>query len=307
MKAKIVVVGSLNMDLVVGAPHIPRPGETLLGSDFDTVPGGKGANQAVAAARLGAQVHMVGCVGDDAYGETQRQGLEAEGINTSTIQTAAGAHTGVALITVADSGENTIVVSSGANWELNADDIAAAEAVIAAADMVLLQLEVPPAVVEAAAATAHAHNVPVLLNPAPARELPAALLRQITYLIPNESEAALLSGQDVDNLGGVDEAAHALRRQGPEAVVVTLGARGAYLSTAEETEHLAAFPVDVRDTTAAGDAFVAAFAVAVASGRRLPEAVRFANVAGALAATRPGAQPSLPTLNDVLNYLSQPS
>ena len=304
MGAKIVVVGSLNMDLIGRVPHIPAPGETVLGSHFNTAAGGKGANQAVAAARLGAQVTMVGCVGGDDYGRQLLAGLQADGVDTQFVRVDAGAHSGVALITVDDAGENSIVVISGANWQLTQADVAAAEAVIAAADMLVLQLESSLEVVVYAAEMAARHAVPVLLNPAPARPLPARLLANIAYLIPNESEAALLADCAVDDMAGVETAVHRLREQGVAHVILTMGSRGAYLHSGDESHMVPAFPVQPVDTTAAGDAFVAGVAVAVAEGRPLTEAARFAAAAGALAATQHGAQPSLPTRTAVQQLLN---
>jgi len=295
----MAVVGSLNMDLIVSASRIPAPGETIIGHGFHTAAGGKGANQAVAAARLGAQVSMVGRVGDDAYGQAQLSNLAADGVDTTFVKVDPETHTGVALITVDDAGENSIVVSSGANWQMSAADVDDAEVAIAGADMLLLQLETRSEVVARAVELAARHGVPVVLNPAPARPLPPELLAQVTYLIPNEGETALLSGQPVTGLDSAGAAARTLRQMGIGTVVLTLGGQGAFLFAEGQKEHVPAFPVEVVDTTAAGDAFVAGFAVAVASGQPLGEAVRFAAAAGALATTKLGAQPSLPTLEEV--------
>ena len=299
MSANIVVVGSLNMDLIGRAPIIPAPGETVLGSHFSTAAGGKGANQAVAAARLGAQVTMVGCVGDDDYSRRLLAGLQADGVDTQFVRVDTDAHTGVAIITVDDAGENSIVVISGANWQLTQTDVSVAEAAIAEADMLVLQLESPLEVVVYSTKVAARHGVPVLLNPAPARPLPSSLLARTTYLIPNESEAALLADCSVDEMEGVATAANRLRERGVENVVLTMGGRGAYLHSASESLMVPAFPVQPVDTTAAGDAFVAGLAVAMGQGQSLPEAVRLAAAAGALAATKAGAQPSLPTRAEV--------
>ncbi len=307
MRPKITVIGSLNMDLIVETPHIPVPGETVIGGAFHTASGGKGANQAVAAARLGAQVTMVGRVGDDAYGQAQIAGLQADGVDTAYIKVDHQSHTGVALITVEKSGQNNIVVSPGANWTLNAGDITAAEAAIAAADMVLLQLEVQDEVIERAVELAARHSVPVLLNPAPARPLSAATFSKITYFIPNETETALYAKQPVSDLASAGRAAAKLRQLGVGAVILTLGSQGALLHTDALSEHIPAFPVTPVDTTAAGDAFTAGFAVAAASGQLLPEAVRFAAAVGALATTKLGAQPSLPKLAAVEKLLTSAS
>jgi ribokinase len=302
MQPKIVVVGSLNMDLIINAPRIPAPGETIIGHGFHTAAGGKGANQAVAAARLGAQVSMVGRVGNDAYGQTQLSNLAADGVDTTFVKVDPETHTGVALITVDDAGENSIVVSSGANWQVGVADVDDAEAAVTSADMLLLQLETQAEVVDRAVELAARHAVPVVLNPAPARPVRPELLRRVTYLIPNESETALLADQPVANLESAQDAARRLRQMGVGTVVLTLGGQGAFLIAEGQEEHVPAFPVKVVDTTAAGDAFVAGFAVAVASGQPLLEAVRFAAAAGALATTQLGAQPSLPAL-EMVNQL----
>lgn len=304
-KPKITVIGSLNMDLIVGAPHIPVPGETIIGGEFNTVAGGKGANQAVAAARLGGAVTMVGKVGDDAYGRAQIEGMQADGIDTTFISIDPHAHTGVALITVEESGQNSIVVSPGANWVLNAADVDAATEAIAGADMVLLQLETRLEVIERAVEIAAAHNVPVLLNPAPAHPLPSKVLEQITYFVPNESETAFYTGHPITDLDSAQKAAETLREMGVSVVILTLGSQGALLHAPAITRHVPACSVEVVDTTAAGDSFVGGFAVALASGMPLPEAVRFGGMAGALAVTKAGAQPSLPTRQAVELFIQE--
>lgn len=299
MNPRIVVIGSMNMDLVTRAPRLPAPGETIIGGEFLTAPGGKGANQAVAAARLGAQVSMVGRVGDDPYGEELLTGLRAAGVDTHHVGVDPQAHTGIAAITVTPGGENSIVVSPGANWRLGPADVEAAAQVIIEADMLLLQLEVQLAVVEQAVDLAREHEVPVLLNPAPARELPAGLLAKLDYLVPNLGEAALLAGHSVDALVDQHELAARLKRLGARRLVLTLGEKGAYCYDGLTHAEVPAFRVEPVDTTAAGDAFVASFAVGITRGLDMIRAARFGNAAGALATTRLGAQPSLPFLADV--------
>lgn len=294
MTARVTVVGSLNMDLVARAPRIPQPGETILGGEFQTAPGGKGANQAVAAARLGAQVSMVGRVGRDAFGTALLDNLAAAGVDHTYVTQDPEAASGVALIVVDDAGENSIVVASGANMRISAADVDAAETAIAGADICLLQLESPLEVVTRSAEVAHAYGVTVVLNPAPARPLPAALLSLIDVLVPNEGETALLTGQPVDDLAAADSAAATLRGMGVGTVILTLGERGALLAQEGATDRFPAFAVTPIDTTAAGDAFVGGFAVALGEGRSLADAVRWGNAAGALATTKMGAQPSLP-------------
>jgi ribokinase len=299
MTAHVTVVGSLNMDLVARAPRIPQPGETIIGGDFNTVPGGKGANQAVAAARLGAQVSMVGRVGRDAFGNPLLDNLAAAGVDHTFVIQDPKAATGVALIMVDDGGQNSIVVASGANMRLSPADVDGAEIAIADADALLLQLESPLETVLRAAEVARAHGVKVILNPAPARSLPGALLSLVDVLIPNESETALLTGLPVGNQVEAKAAAAALRGLGVGTVILTLGERGALLAREEGVEHFPAFEVTPVDTTAAGDAFVGGFAVALAEGQTLSEAVGWGNAAGGLATTRLGAQPSLPTRQEL--------
>ncbi|MCX6032030.1 MAG: ribokinase [Chloroflexi bacterium] len=298
MPPHIVVFGSLNMDLVIQAPRHPRPGETLTGGPFRTIPGGKGANQAVAAARMGGQVTMIGAVGADGFGDELIANLAAAGVDTSRIDRSPEA-TGLALITVSESGENTIVLAPGANGTVSARTAWENEDVIAAADALLLQLEVPLSAVLAAVQIAGRHRVPVILNPAPARPLPVELLHHVSYLIPNEHEAALLAGLPTGAGEEATRAAAALREMGVGQVVVTLGERGALVydvpGTSESAWHVASFPVQAVDTTAAGDAFLAAFAVALTEGKPPAEAARWGCAAGALACTVLGAQPSLPT------------
>jgi ribokinase len=298
MAGHIVVVGSLNMDLVVRSPRHPQPGETLLGSEFHTFPGGKGANQAVAAARLGGQVKMIGRVGADAFGKSLIQTLANDGVDTGQVKQI-GAATGVALITVDAAGQNTIVVVPGANGELSPPDVLAAESAFEGASVVVMQLEVPLLTVIYAADLAHRHGARVILNPAPAQQLGSTLLKQVDVLIPNQPEAALLTG---DALAG--EAAQRLLASGVHSVVVTLGRDGVLIVEGETETHLAAHRVSVADTTAAGDAFVGAFAVALAEGRSTREAAAWGNAAGALAVTRSGAQPSLPTRAELEQFLA---
>ena len=299
MTACMTVVGSLNMDLVARAPRIPQPGETIIGRDFHTVPGGKGANQAVAVARLGAQVSMVGRVGCDAFAGPLLDNLAAASVDHTFVTRDPEAATGVALIVVDDAGQNSIVVASGANMRLSPADVDAARTAIAAVEALLLQLESPLETVTRAAKVARAHGVKVILNPAPARSLPVALLSLVDVLIPNESETALLTGMPVGDQAEAEAAATALRGLGVGTVILTLGERGALLAREEGAEHFPAFDVTPVDTTAAGDAFVGGFAVALAEGRSLAEAVRWGNAAGALATTKLGAQPSLPTRQDL--------
>lgn len=299
MPAKVVVIGSLNMDLVTRAPRLPRGGETLIGQSFTTVSGGKGANQAVAAARLGAQVSMVGCVGNDAYGDELRNALLVEQIDCQAVSTVEDS-SGVALIVVDDNSQNAIVIVAGANGALTPQVIDQFDAVLQAADVIICQLEVPDATVGHALKRGRELGKTVILNPAPAsRALPTDWYASIDYLIPNESEASALSGLPVDSLASAETAASRLIALGAGKVIVTLGAQGSLFADGSRFEHFPAPKVKAVDTTAAGDTFVGGFAAALASGKSEAEAIRFGQVAAALSVTRAGAQPSIPTLSDV--------
>ena len=301
---EVVVVGSLNMDLIFRSPRLPDAGETLLGGRFDTAFGGKGANQAVAAARLGAHTAMVGRVGDDTFGPTLRQGLIEDDIDVTHVRTDETAATGVALILLEESGENRIVVASGANLQVTpADDVEAAGALIRSARLLLLQLEIPLAAVQRAAAIAREAGAQVLLNPAPAQPLPSDLLRNVDLLVPNQVEAAMLAELPPDT--PPEEAAQALRAAGAGKVLVTLGSDGALLVSNQGVRRVPPFPTEVVDTTAAGDAFMGGLAAALIADRPLEEAVRWGNAAGSLACTKLGAQPSLPHREALLEHLKK--
>ena len=305
MPARIAVVGSLNMDLVVRVPRMPVPGETLIGHDFHVIPGGKGANQAVAAARLGAQVTMIGRVGDDDFGRAQQRNLAQEGIGVTHVSVDAEEATGIALITLDAAGQNSIILAPGANMRLTVAHVEAAAQAIADAEILICQLECPLEAVTRAIELARAEGVRVILNPAPARSLDTDLLHLVDYLIPNESETTLLTGIQVSDLPSAEKAAANLRERGVSTVILTLGEQGALLANARGMIHVPGYSVEVVDTTAAGDAFVGGFAVALAEGQLLQEAVRFANAAGALAVTRLGAQPSLPTRREIELFLAR--
>lgn len=298
---KIVVVGSSNTDMVVTVPALPRPGETVLGGAFYTAAGGKGANQAVAAARAGGAVTFVAAVGDDAFGAQALDGFRAAGIDTTLVFTLPEVPSGVALILVDERGENSIAVASGANALLRPHHIEQARAAIAEADVMLVQLETPLETVAAAVGLAAQHGTRVILNPAPAQPLADALLRQVSVLTPNTTEAALLTGLPLDAEPGT--VATALQARGVETMLITLGAAGVYLAAAEGREHLPAFAVAAVDTTGAGDVFNGTLAVALAEGQPLREAARFACAAAALSVTRRGAQPSAPHRDAIVRML----
>jgi len=300
----ILVVGSSNTDMVIRVPHIPGPGETILGGEFTLAPGGKGANQAVAAARAGGHVTFVARVGDDVFGERALANFEADGIDTRFVFRTPGAPSGIALINVDGRGENSISVASGANACLSAGDIERADEAFAAADIVLLQLESPMETVRAAAIRARDRGAPVILNPAPARPLDDDLLRLIAVLTPNELEAEFLTGIPVRDESGAREAVARLRARGVVSVVITLGERGAVASSPEFEGLVPAFKVDPVDTTAAGDVFNGALAVALAEKEPMQESLRFASAAAALSVTRPGAQPSAPVRSEIEGFLS---
>ena len=299
MPANVVVIGSLNMDLVTRAPRLPVGGETLIGHSLGTVSGGKGANQAVAAARLGAQVAMVGCVGNDDYGVQLRDALLAEQIDCQAVSVVEDS-SGVALIVVDDNSQNAIVIVAGANGAMTPAVIDQFDAVLQAADVVICQLEIPDATVGHALKRARALGKTVILNPAPAsRPLPADWFTAIDYLIPNESEATALSGLPVDSLESAEKAASHLIAMGAGKVIITLGAQGSLFANGQSFEHFPAPKVKAVDTTAAGDTFVGGFAAALATGKSEAEAIRYGQIAAALSVTRAGAQPSIPTQSDV--------
>jgi len=280
------------MDLVVQSPRHPAVGETILGGEFHTFPGGKGANQAVAASRLGARVRMIGRVGADNFGEALLLALKNDGVDTQYISRDPTTATGVALITVSAAGKNTIVVAPGANAQLSIQDLEAAGAAFQTAQILVTQLESPLPVIKRAVELAQQYGVKTILNPAPSQPLEARLLEQIDYLIPNEHELALLSGS-ADLKIGIGK----LQQLGVKNLIVTLGESGVTVVQGRKSHHLPAFKVEAVDTTAAGDAFIGAFAVALSQGLDVFQAARWGNAAGALAATLPGAQPSLPNRN----------
>lgn len=299
MKPKIVVVGSTNTDMVIKAAHLPAPGETILGGTFFMNPGGKGANQAVAAARLGGAVTFISKTGNDVFGRQSVQLFEEEGIDTSFMLSDPKHPSGVALITVDDHAENCIVVASGANATLVPQELRKAEPLIGQAAILLMQLEIPVETVAHVAALAAAKGVKVVLNPAPVCSLPPELLKHVTIITPNSTEAEMLTGIPVTDSAAAEQAARAIREQGVDTVIITLGARGSVILHGNTFHHVPAVPVTAVDTTAAGDVFNGALVVALSEGSSIPEAVAFAGKAAAIAVTRLGAQSSAPYRHEV--------
>jgi len=304
MKNSFCVVGSLNMDMVTRVDRFPAPGETIRGESFRIFPGGKGANQAVALARLGAKVEMVGAIGGDMLGSGYRDILRAEGVGTAALAVVEGTATGTASIEVAAAGQNHIIIVGGANDTVTASFVERSRAAIENAGILLLQLEVPLEANIAAARIARDAGVPVMLDPAPARKLPAELLSLVTYLTPNETEAAILSGADTSTEAGIREAARVLAEIGVERVVMKAGKRGAYIIANGGIKRFPPFDVKVVDTVAAGDSFNAGLAYALGAGKPLEEALRWANAVGSLSTTKEGAQSAMPTLAEVEALLS---
>lgn len=303
MSKKIVVVGSSNVDLIVKSDKIPKPGETVLGGTFYKAAGGKGANQAVAASRAGGDVSFISCVGYE-YGEASIEGFRRDGINVDYVKQDPDVATGIALIMIDKNGENIISVASGANLSLTVSDIQKAKHLITDADILLMQLEIPIEVVEEAAKIASSAGVTTILNPAPAIPLSDDLLKCISILTPNESETEILTGMTVRNEPDALKAAAVLHKKGVDVVILTIGAKGALLSTMDETKIISGHKVEAKDTTAAGDVFNGALSVAIADNKSLDEAIQFANAAAAVSVTRMGAQPSAPTQKEIENMLA---
>jgi len=300
----ILVVGSSNTDMIIKVQHIPKPGETILGGEFASAAGGKGANQAVGAARAGGAVTFIARVGQDMFGDQAVAGFVADGINVDYVARDRTSPSGVALIFVGANGENSIAVASGANARLTPADLQKAKKAFHESKVVVLQLETPLPTVAAAVALAAAAGARVILNPAPARPLPDKLLARLYLLTPNESEAELLTGVAVNDDAGVARAADALLARGVQNVIITLGARGAFVAGKEARGFIKGYKVKPVDTTGAGDVFNGALAVALAEGKPLLEAVRFGCAAAALSVTRLGAQTSAPVRREIRKLLA---
>ncbi len=302
MSKKIVVVGSSNTDMVVKVPHIPAPGETVMGSELLTISGGKGANQAVGAARAGGDIVFIACVSDDTFGTDAVENYKKDSIDTSFIKVKPGIHSGVALINVAEDGENSIAVAPGANSHLLPEDIFNARDAFRDAGIVLVQLEIPVETVSAVAELAAELNIPVILNPAPGARLPKDLLKRVSVITPNETEAALLTGTIEVNEDTIPVMAKELFDMGIETVIITLGSRGVYLMNSDFQGLVPGYRVKAVDTTAAGDVFNGALASALAENKTVRQAIDFAQRAAAISVTRMGAQPSAPGLEEINNY-----
>jgi ribokinase len=304
---KIVVVGSSNTDLIIKVPEIPRPGETLLGGEFKTFPGGKGANQAVAAARAGGEVVFIAAVGDDPYGVEAIKGYKLDNINTENIKICKGVPSGVAMITIADNGENAITVAPGANTQLKPEDLEEAEEPFHEAEFMLIQLEIPLDTVQKAVELCTELKTKVILNPAPAPMLGDEILQQVTIITPNETEAESLTGIAVTDEQSAAEASRALHNRGIETVIITMGSRGAYLSDRESgfRKLVPGFSVQAVDTTAAGDVFNGQLAVSLAEGKDLERAVLEAHGAAAISVQRPGAQSSIPRREETCYFIEE--
>ena len=302
----ITVIGSLNMDLVVRSAKIPRPGETLAGSDFHLIPGGKGANQAVAAARAGAATAMVGCLGADAFAPVLLESLIAAGVDTRGVARLAGISTGTATILLEEGGENRIIIVAGANGQVSEEVVNANWEQIAQSDLILLQHEIPLSTVHAVIARAHSEGIRVLLNPAPIYPIPLQILAQVDTLILNEIEASFLTGSPVSDPHSAAQAAAKLVTLGVQTAIITLGPQGALLfSSAGGEMYQPAFQVTPIDTTAAGDTFVGGYAASLLAGASPAEALRYAAAAAALAVTRLGAQTSIPARAEVEAFLAE--
>ncbi|WP_028021763.1 ribokinase [Enterovibrio calviensis] len=302
---KLVVLGSVNADHVLQVPSFPRPGETLHGRNYQVIPGGKGANQAVAAARLNADIGFIACVGDDAFGINIRESFRLDGINISGIKMQPNCPTGIAMIQVSDSGENSICLSAEANDYLTADAISDDLASIANAQYLLMQLETPLEGIERAAQVAKENQTKVILNPAPARALPDALLQNVDVITPNETEAEALTGITVQCDESAQQAANILHQKGIATVMITLGAKGVWLSQNGVGQLITGFKVEATDTTAAGDTFNGAFVTGLLEEMPIESAIKFAHASAAISVTRFGAQTSIPHREEVEAFLTK--
>lgn len=302
-KPKIIVIGSLVYDLVAKAERRPQKGESLLGTEFGMFPGGKGANQAVQCAKLGAEVWMAGRVGNDFFGDSLINNLNKEGVNTKYLIKDKTTTTAVGCIVIDKGGDNSIVMVPQANMKNTKSDVDRIKNILNKFDVLILQLEIPLEVVIYSAKLARKNNLKIILNPAPGREIPDILIKNCDILTPNETEAEILTGVKIKNLEDVKSAGKKLLERGAKYVIITLGEKGALYCTKEETSLISPFKVKAVDTTAAGDAFNGGLAVAIAKGKDIKEGIKLANAAGALSATKMGAQPSLPSKRELEKFL----
>ena len=300
---RIVVVGSSNTDMVVKSNHLPVPGETVLGGTFQMIPGGKGANQAVAAAALEGEVSLIAKVGNDLFGQDAKEGFLKKGIDITHVKVDENTPSGVALIMVDDQGENCISVALGANNELSPEDIDHSEGLIRDAAFLLIQLETPISTVDKTISLAKEHATTVVLNPAPAQNLSDEILRKIHIITPNETEAKILTGIEVNDLSSARKAAKTLKNKGIPIVIITMGSTGAYVMSDDHDELIPGIQVEAIDTTAAGDTFNGALTVALSEHMELREAIKFANAAAAISVTKLGAQTSAPTRDELLKFI----
>jgi ribokinase len=301
---KVIVFGSINMDLVVTTPHLPRVGETLTGHSFFTAPGGKGANQAVAAARLGVETMMVGRVGDDSFAAPLMANLSNNGVDVTQVLRDMGVSSGVAFIAVDDAGENNIIIVPGANGRVDNSDVARLACIIAPGDILLLQLEVPLTTVISAARVAAEKQAMIILDPAPAQPLPDELITLSDIITPNETEAGLLTGITISDDAAAGSAIQSLNQRGSRQVLLKMGSGGAMWNTGDAMHHLPAYLVEAIDTVAAGDACNGGLAAGICAGLPLPEALQWAMAAGALATTKQGAQNAMPDRIALLDLIS---
>ena len=302
-KPRIVVVGSCNMDIYSWTAHLPEPGETVIGERYWMGMGGKGANQAVAASRLGADITLIGRVGNDLFGKQMLETLNSYGVGCDFIKVDDGSGSGVALVTVDKKPENMIIVIPGTNMRITPADVMAAESRIRDADVVMMQLEIPLDIVECAADIARNSNTRCILNPAPAQPLSERLIKKFYLLTPNQQEAKILTGIPADTLEGAKKAGKALLKMGAQDVIITLGPMGALIVTGNETIHIPGIHMeDAVDTTGAGDAFMGGLSVALARGKSLENATRYANIIGALSTRKPGATPAMPTAEEAESF-----
>lgn len=303
---KLTVLGSVNADHVISVPQFAKPGETLMGNNYHIAYGGKGANQAVAAARLGANIDFIACIGNDDIGRAMKMAFASDGMNTEAVVEISNQMTGIAMIQVAASGENSIVISAGANAHLNEDIVNKFSHKITEADALLMQLETPLSAVILAAKLAKQAGTKVILNPAPAQALPDELLTQLDMITPNETETEILTGIKVTDEESAVKAAEVFHNKGIETVLITLGSKGVFLSQKDQKgQIISGFRVEAKDTTAAGDTFNGALMTALLEDKPLVEAIRFAHAAAAISVTRQGAQPSIPSREETLAFLQQ--